>query len=340
MHAPEIRSWNHIEFIYNPQAGNRLIRRNVGVVASKLAEIFPYAHVRINPTTGPGDATDLARAAAKESGSDVLVVVAGGDGSVSEAANGLIGSAASMLVLPFGSGNDLARTLYGRRTVTPTMILEAFKQEGAFSAPMDALHVSGSVRDNRGAQVPEFSYYSVNVISIGLDSKVAITADKIQRKIPNTLGMSYMIGVVNALSSDRSWRMRATMERDGKLDTVERDYVLCAVGNARYYGGGFLPHPGAKINDGLANILTARPLKVLEIAKLLGKFRRGETIPADTATYEQASSVHIEAVDSELVLTLDGEGYFADSVRVDTVPNVLSVALPCSWGLPPAFQAD
>ncbi|EPD30596.1 diacylglycerol/lipid kinase family protein [Gleimia europaea] len=340
MHVAENRSWNRIEFIYNPQAGNRLIRRNVGVVASNLAEIFPYAHIRINPTTGPGDATDLARAAAKESGSDVLIVIAGGDGSVSEAANGLIGTEAAMLVLPFGSGNDLARTLYGRRTPTPTVILDAFKKDGAFSTKMDALRVQGSVRDNRGVEVREFSRFSVNVISIGLDSKVAITADKIQRKFPNTLGMSYMIGVFNALSSDRSWRMRAKLERDGNLDVIQRDYVLCAIGNAQYYGGGFLPHPDAKLNDGLANILTARPLKVFEIAKLLGKFRRGETIPAHIATYEQASSLVIEAVDSELVLTLDGEGYYADRIHVDTVPGVLRVALPRSWGLPPAFEAD
>ncbi|MDO5033921.1 MAG: diacylglycerol kinase family protein [Actinomycetaceae bacterium] len=327
-------TFERVHLIYNPQAGNRLVQRNVGTVASRLSEIFSESKVSIEPTSGPSDATVYARRAAEEYGDQVLVVVAGGDGSISEAANGLIGSDATLLPLPFGSGNDLARALY--KTNSPHGILSAFLSQGAWKTPMDALRVSGSdVRDNRGNRFSEFSYYSINLISIGLDSKVAITADRIQRKVPWTLGMSYPLGIVKALTEERTWRMKITL--DDASESAVRDYLICAVGNARYYGGGFLPHPDALVNDGLMNILTARPLSISKIAQLLGKFRAGERIEESVATYETASRATLEALGRELVLTLDGEGFYAGKVDVETVPAALNVALPISWGIPSAF---
>lgn len=313
-----------------------MVQRNVGTVASKLAAIFPAAKVEIEPTTGPGDATAFAKRVANEFGARALVAVAGGDGSISEAANGLIGSSTTLLALPFGSGNDLARTLYRGGTSSPHDILDAFMSEGAWVSPMDALKVSGDrVRDNRGNLFNDFHLHSINVISIGLDSKVALAADQIQRKFSWSLGMSYPAGVVKALMGERVWRMRIATDREGAED---RPYILCAIGNASYYGGGFLPHPDALLTDGLMNILTARPVSVLDVARLIGKFRRGEVIDPEVATYEQAASAHIEAVGRELILTLDGEGFYADAIDIEVVSNALSVALPISWGVPPAFR--
>ena len=62
-----------------------------------------------SPTSGPGDATEMARAFAQRGAE--IVAVCGGDGTVSEAACGLAGSAVPIAILPGGTSNVLAREL-------------------------------------------------------------------------------------------------------------------------------------------------------------------------------------------------------------------------------------
>lgn len=336
----DVEEWSDVHFIYNPQSGNRTIQRNVGVLAERLAERFPRAQVRIQPTAGPADATRYASQVAREIGRGALVVIAGGDGSVSEAANGVIGTETSLLVLPYGTGNDLARTLYRAGSQSPHDIMSALlAADGVVRVePMDALHVTGeNIRDTRGTIHDTLDYHSVNVISIGFDSEVAIVADNIHRRVPWLLGLSYPIGVLAKIFSDRSARLRQTWIDDEGEHSVERDYTLSAIGNASYYGGGFQPHPDARVNDGMMNIVTSRPVSIAEIAKLIGKFRVGERIDPSVATYEMASWMRIEGLSGDLVLTLDGEGFFASQIEVEAVPQALSVVLPASWNRPKAF---
>ncbi len=59
------------------------------------------------PTSGPGDATLIARRCATDSPD--VVVVAGGDGTVGEAATGLLGSPIPLAIIPLGTANVLAR---------------------------------------------------------------------------------------------------------------------------------------------------------------------------------------------------------------------------------------
>jgi diacylglycerol kinase family enzyme len=65
--------------------------------------------VEIKLTTAPGEATEFAARAARNGTSDVIV--AGGDGTINEAVQGLAGSNARLAIIPRGTGNVLAREL-------------------------------------------------------------------------------------------------------------------------------------------------------------------------------------------------------------------------------------
>ncbi|MCK4449355.1 MAG: acylglycerol kinase family protein, partial [Anaerolineae bacterium] len=93
--------------IYNPTAGPRDARRALKRVRSHLKR--RGWSVELQLTEKPGDATILARAAA-QAGCDV-VIVAGGDGTVNEAVNGLVGTQTALGVLPVGTGNMWAKQL-------------------------------------------------------------------------------------------------------------------------------------------------------------------------------------------------------------------------------------
>lgn len=92
--------------IYNPAAGRRRQRHLLKAALPELER--GDFDVRVVPTDAPGDATWLAREA---SGMDVVFVL-GGDGTVREAAAGLLGGDVPLAILPGGTTNVLAHALH------------------------------------------------------------------------------------------------------------------------------------------------------------------------------------------------------------------------------------
>ncbi len=103
----EIAGYRDVTLIYNPCAGALRWRRRSRVRAAvAVLEAHGY-RVTVRPTTGPGTAGTLARERL-EAGSD-LILALGGDGTLNEVANGMVGSAVPLGMLPAGTANVLAR---------------------------------------------------------------------------------------------------------------------------------------------------------------------------------------------------------------------------------------
>jgi len=98
--------YRNIHLIYNPTAGK--LQRAGESAVEKLKQVLESGGGKVTaaPTGGPKDARRLARHAV-ESGAD-LVLVAGGDGTINEALNGLVHSNVPMAALPLGTANVLA----------------------------------------------------------------------------------------------------------------------------------------------------------------------------------------------------------------------------------------
>jgi diacylglycerol kinase (ATP) len=103
----------HVALIYNPISGSGQSRR--AAMVARIAGLFEAAGiaVRILPTTSPGSAGTLAQKAAEE-GCDTIIAC-GGDGTVHDALQGLVGQAAGQIaalgVIPMGTANALAADL-------------------------------------------------------------------------------------------------------------------------------------------------------------------------------------------------------------------------------------
>lgn len=95
--------------IYNPRAGGlRRGRRGNLQRAIELLEAYGIAISRVE-TTGPGSATELAQRQVA-AGRD-LIIVCGGDGTINEVVNGMVGSRVPLALLPAGTANVLAKEL-------------------------------------------------------------------------------------------------------------------------------------------------------------------------------------------------------------------------------------
>lgn len=92
-----------IALIFNPRAGKLL--RNPGLVERTIEAVRMHGPVEVRPTTGPGTAGELARQEVAR-GAEWIVTL-GGDGTVNEVANGMIGSHAVLVPLPGGTANVL-----------------------------------------------------------------------------------------------------------------------------------------------------------------------------------------------------------------------------------------
>ncbi|MDO5728878.1 MAG: diacylglycerol kinase family protein [Actinomycetaceae bacterium] len=336
-----------VRLVYNAQAGNRGVTRQLNDVMASLNRLFPRARLEVRPTSGPYDATRLAREVARAEGENGLVIIAGGDGSVSEAANGVMGTDTPLLVLPFGTGNDFARTIYRNQSQDPRAILAACEEAGQGRSALSVHGIDAMATSAKSYRLPDgttgtnFERFAVNVISIGFDSVIGIEADRLHRKIPWLLGMSYPISVLTQLTRRKAYELTVTWcDAADEEKELTQEYTVCAVANASYYGGGFQPNPRACIDDGIIEVILSHNLKNREIAKLIGKFRRGDDLPKECVEQLRGSQFVFRAERGhELILTLDGQGLYTNELTVDVYPRHFVVARPAGWVRPPALSA-
>ncbi len=182
-------------------------------------------------TRGPGDAREAAREWRRG-----LLVVAGGDGTVNEAVQGL-GSAGfpdgvTLSLLPTGTGNDLARTL-----AVPTDPEEAVETMRAGRVrSLDAARV-------RSEEVGE--RFFVNVAVGGVGAKVSEAAD--DERLKDRWGrLTYSRAFFEVARGFDAPKLKLTV--DGEERRIQA--VNVAVGNCRYAGGGWPAAPRANPEDG------------------------------------------------------------------------------------------
>lgn len=167
---------------------------------------------------------------------DVTFYSVGGDGTLNQIINCIVGTNIKLCVIPAGTGNDFYKSL------------NEYKGN-----KIDL----GKVNDK----------YFINVASFGLDAEIANTANIIKNKkvIKN---LSYPIGIIKNFFPYKA--IETNINNEEKLITI---LTIC---NACYYGGGFHIAPEANINDGLFDIYEVGKLSKLETLKLLLKLLKAE----------------------------------------------------------------
>lgn len=212
-----------MRIIVNPAAAGGRLGREWSQTERKLKGWGLSAPVVF--TDSPGHATELAAAAVADGVR--RVVVAGGDGTMCEAVEGLYRAGGGELgILPLGTGNDGARTLG-----VPLELEEAAR----------AL-LNGSVREVDLVAVGD--HVVLNAIGIGLTGDINDRAAGIKwvRGI-----LVYLVAAVSALFKYRMQNIRLVTEQQ----SYEGSMLILAVHGGPTTGGGFALTPAAVIDDGL-----------------------------------------------------------------------------------------
>lgn len=264
--------------------------------------------VIVNPTAGAGRAGERA-AAAREilrgSGSDVewiqskssdhltalafkasrsgveRVIVAGGDGSISFVAKGLLGSETGLGILPVGSGNDMAAGIGLPRDTRAAarMLME------------NHLHTVdvGEVADR----------IFCCVLGVGLDTRaLEITRDSKMRRGR----LLYALAAVRAL-----WQYRPQYLAVTSGETRFQGRILfAAISNTRTYGGGLPISPLARMSDGMLDLCVIPGMNRVRGLMIFGNLVVGAHVNRSGVVSLRGERIKLES-ETPLPLTLDGE---------------------------------
>jgi YegS/Rv2252/BmrU family lipid kinase len=287
--------------IINPLSGAGRRESQVHAHAALAAEILAGHGIdaTIKPTTKAGDARAFARDAV-ESGCD-LVIAWGGDGTVNEAASALIHTRVPLAIVPAGSGNGLASDL-----------LIPFDARAALG-----IAAAGRTMRIDAGRVDDCLFF--NIAGVGVDAGIAA---QFNRRGMTRRGLRAYL----QLSGTELMRYRC-LHYELQLDDhrIAQEAMLIAVANGRQYGNRLLIAPGARLDDGLLEVVIVDRLSLLSIAARLPALFRGTLRPGRGVAMHAARTVRI-AADVAIPFHVDGEPRLAGrSLEVATLPGALSV---------------
>jgi len=254
-------------------------------------------------TNEPLEATDVAKMGV-EAGFTRIVAM-GGDGTVNEVANGLVGTDATLAVIPAGTGNDFARMMGIPNGPIAALALLA----GGVERTIDL----GRIADDR---------CFVNGVGIGIDAQVARDVLKMERLRG---AAAYIYAAVKEVIRFRAFKV-VISSRDW---SEEIDCLSLGVANGKYSGGGFKMAPLADMTDGLIDIAAIADFSRLQRLFRLPLVRAGRHLNWPRVSYRQTEEATISSPE-KLVAHVDGEPYILprEPFKVEALPAVLRVLGP------------
>jgi YegS/Rv2252/BmrU family lipid kinase len=285
-------------FVVNPNSANGSTRKEWPHIESLLKRVLPKYDTKF--TARPMDATRLASEALHE-GAD-LVISVGGDGTHNEVVNGFfadgapINPTATLAVLSRGTGGDFRKTLGLSRCSGAEMKTAVEQLAACRVSPCDVGRLT--FRDHAGV---ECRRYFVNITSFGMGGEV----DKRVNESSKALGgkVSFFLGSLRATMAYKNRNVRVTV--DG-VPFYEGPIYNIAVANGKFFGGGMMIAPDARIDDGQFDVVACGDFNFVDALQFAAKVYGGKHLALPKIRSTRGSRV--EAVsDEEVLLDVDGE---------------------------------
>ncbi len=242
--------------IVNPRAGGGLSESRWAKLVGPLTDgLGPFDAAF---TTAGGHAVMLAHEAAASGRR--LVVALGGDGTISEVANGILaanaGATTELGIIPRGTGGDFRRMLE-----LPSGLAEAARNVREKTAhAIDAGRVTFTAHDG----TPALRFF-VNVASFGFSSAVASKANASSKRFGGKI--AFLGATVRALASYDNTDVWLTV--DG-APRQRRRVLMAAVGNGRYFGGGMKICPAAALDGGRLDLVVVGDFSRMDVLTKVG----------------------------------------------------------------------
>ncbi|MGB3681714.1 MAG: diacylglycerol kinase family protein [Rubrobacteraceae bacterium] len=246
-----------------------------------------------------------------------LLVVAGGDGTVTQVVNGLgragFPGSVTLALLPMGTGNDLASTLAVPEDGEGA--IETIRENSV--RELDIIRVRHEADENR---------FLINVATGGVGAR---TTDEADDETKRRWGkMAYLMSALEVARDFEVQEMRLTL--DGEERRVRA--INVAVGNGRYAGGGWPAAPRANPEDGLIDLVVIEDVGLPEMLALApGALAGSDYLDRSGVYFDRAKEIRVETEPSEFEFTVDGEVIGRSPVEFIIMPRALKVVVGAEY---------
>lgn len=300
--------------VFNPTAGSA----DEVEYLKELVDLAPA--LQFLPTEREGHAVELAREAVERG--DAWIIAAGGDGTVREVATGLEEAAASrpgenrplpaLLVLPLGTGNDLARTLEIPDDPAEALQLLQFGEACALDL----------YRWRAGAGEGAWNGWGINVATGGF---AASLADVLTPEIKQRWGpLAYTRAAAANMDHLKPYRLTLQLDDAPPTRMIALNVI---VANAQYAGGGICVAPAAKLGDGLLDVVVVHPGGVLDLTGFAARLVSGTALESDLVDYSRARRVTVHT-EPKMPFNVDGDPAGEGDFTFECVPSAVRVLRP------------
>ena len=234
------------------------------------------------------------------------IIVGGGDGSLNEICNVIYENDlenTSLGLIPMGTGNDFSKNFP----------YENFKLESLLNIKEKKIDLI-KVNDKVG----------INALSLGFDTVVLKKAYEYLDKKPSLGKKAYFFGVIKALKHLSYQNLSLTLyDKNNEKINIKDDFLLSAICNGGYYGSGFNPAPGAKIDDGILNLVFAKKLPNILLPSLIVRYKFGLLENSKYLDEIKIKKGKIKS-DTPILANIDGEIFQGKEINFEIIEKALT----------------
>lgn len=256
-------------------------------IKQNIMKTLENENYEIYETKAPKEATEIASRFKNEE--NTIVYSVGGDGTLNEVVNGIAKGKCKLGIIPTGSGNDFYRTL---------------KEAQTENVRLDLGKVNGR--------------YFINIASVGMDAETCNNANKIKSKIK--LHSSYYLALIHTFLTFKSKSLKLKIDKN----VYAGDYIIAAICNGKYYGGGFKIAPVASFDDNQFDIYLVSKASKFKLIKILLALLKSEHEKYNEVRKYTGKNITI-TTENNLIVNIDGEITISKNIEIEMIEDALII---------------
>lgn len=272
-------------FIVNPESA----KGNAMKIIGNIEKVCKQEHIEYEVcyTLAQGDATRLAQSYKDD---ENIIYAVGGDGTLSEVLNGVIGTKNKIGIIPAGSGNDFYRTV---------------KELAKAEIESDVGVVNGK--------------YFLNIACVGIDAEVANNVPLMKKKNVKVKNL-YTASILYTFTHFKFKRIHfKSQEKDEK-----GNFTILSICNGRYYGGGYNISPKASLEDNYFDVYYINKLRLPSIINLLLKLKKGKLEQDKRTNHFKTNNITVTS-EEPIRFNVDGETIENTKFEIKIIPKAIKI---------------
>ena len=272
-------------FIVNPESA----KGNAMKIIGNIEKVCKQEHIEYEVcyTLAQGDATRLAQSYKDE---ENIIYAVGGDGTLSEVLNGVVGTKNRIGIIPAGSGNDFYRTV---------------KELGKTEIESDVGVVNGK--------------YFLNIACVGIDAEVANNVPLMKKKNIKVKNL-YTASILYTFTHFKFKQIHfKSQEKDEK-----GNFTILSICNGRYYGGGYNISPKASLEDNYFDVYYINKLRLPSIINLLLKLKKGKLEQDKRTNHFKTNNITVTS-EEPIRFNVDGETIENTKFEIKIIPKAIKI---------------